>query len=123
MSSGERRIDQLGNVTFTGDVSANVAAYAKGVQAIARDLAVELEIGANVAEQAMRRLNGHPRLAGVNVRFRARLVTRRLRRAHHLALEVSAEAVRFNAQYRREFLQVAPPGERRRTAAHSGVDL
>lgn len=53
----------------------------------------------------MRQLKGHPLLLGVDVRARAWWVARHLNEARELVLGISAEAVKFNLQFRREFLE------------------
>lgn len=111
MSSGERRIDKLGNMSFDGEVARNIAAYAAALQKLARDMALELDTGGQEIRAAVWSLRDDPRLANVKLRRRARRVARHAHRASRLMQEVSAEAVRFNLQYRREFLEAAhaPP--------------
>ncbi|OLT36743.1 hypothetical protein BJF79_30700 [Actinomadura sp. CNU-125] len=104
MGTGGKKIARLGDVTFQGKVGANVTAYAKSTQRLARDLAAQIEADGARAEREMRRLDGHPLLVGVDVRLRARIVRRRFKRAKELALAISAESVKFQAQYRRDFL-------------------
>lgn len=125
MGSGESRIESLGEINFRGQVGKNVTKYAREMQHVARDLAIELDIGAMAAESAMRKLQGHPRLRGIDVRIRAILVTRSLRRGRDLAQGISAEAVKFALQYRSEFLDIDDAGgkhthDRSKTG---GVDL
>ena len=104
MGSGEQRISRIGDIAFRGKVGENIAAYAKANQRLGHDFAQELEDGAMAAQKAMRKLEGHPALMGIAVRLRARRVARKLRKAKELAVALSAESVKFNQQYRREFL-------------------
>jgi hypothetical protein len=106
MGTGENRISAIGDIEFRGHVGRNIAAYAKSNQRLAHDFAQELVNGAEAAEKAMRKLDGHPLLLGVDVRLRAKRVARKLRKGQDLALALSAEIVKFNVQYRREFLDV-----------------
>lgn len=110
MSSGETRIGHLGDVTFQGQVGKQIARYAREAQQLARDLAVEADLRAMEAEKAMGRLKGHPALLSVDVRIRAILVTRPLRRARDAAQGMAAESVKFALQYRREFMEVDDSG-------------
>jgi hypothetical protein len=54
----------------------------------------------------MLKLRKHPLLRGLDVRLRSRLVARRLKRARDCAKGISAEAVKFNLEYRKQFLGV-----------------
>lgn len=125
MGSGEQRLTRIGDIPFRGRVGENVAKYAKANQDLGRDLASELSNGAEAARRAMRGLQGHPLLHGVDVRLRARRVARKLNKAKELALAVSAESVRFNQQYRREFLDVddRKGGKGKKDRRSNGVDL
>lgn len=124
MGTGGRKIARLGDVTFQGKVGKQVTTYAKTTQRLARDLAAQIEADGARAEREMRRLDGHPLLVGVDVRMRARLVRRRFKKAKELALGISAEAVKFQAQYRREFLQTpAHRKDSKRKTWSKDVDL
>ncbi|MFB4307022.1 hypothetical protein [Actinomadura sp. GTD37] len=105
--TGKARIDKLGDTDFRGKVGKNVAAYSKDSQRLAHDFAAELDDAAERARRNMLKLRNHPMLSpgGVAVRVRARRVTRQFRKAKEAALAVSAEMVKFNAQYRREFIE------------------
>lgn len=118
MSSGERRLDKLSAVEFRGQVGRAVADYAKGTQRLARDLAAELDVSAETSRAAMWKLRSLPEMRSVDVWVRARLVARHLKRARDLAQGISAEAVKFNALYRREFLDIDDAG--RKNGRHRG---
>src|SRR5690349_19689178 len=106
MGTGKARIDKLGDTDFRGRVGTNIAAYSKNSQQLAHDFAAELDDAAERARKGMLKLKNHPRLSpgGVAVRIRARRATRPFRKAKELALALSAESVKFNQQYRKEFL-------------------
>jgi hypothetical protein len=123
MASGESRIEKLGDVGFRGQVGKNVARYARDTQQLARDLAIEFDVGAMAAESAMLKLKKHPRLRGIQVRVRAILVARRLRRARDLAKGIAAESVKFALTYRREFMEIDDSGRHQRDSGTGGVDL
>lgn len=103
-----RRIPELANIPFTGAKS--ITRYSQASRAICRDLSMEFEMaadevyGALVASQ-----KGHPALFGVDVKLRARRVRNRLRRAAEYAAGAAVEAVKFHAQFRREFADVLNP--------------
>lgn len=104
MSSAERRLDDIADCEFVGkNIAGQVAQYATLTQQLAHDLARELATSSEVAQSAMRQLKGHPMLAGVDVRWRARRVSRVLREARELCEGISAECVAFNVQFRTEF--------------------
>ncbi|MEU8347848.1 hypothetical protein AB0C74_39640 [Spirillospora sp. NPDC048832] len=106
MGSGLQRVDKISVMTFLGKrVAAKVADYAKENQKLARDMARELDAAASAAEAAMLELKGHPLLAGVDVAARAWWVSRHLREARELCEGISAEMVKFNVQFRIEFIE------------------
>lgn len=118
MSSGERRLDTLAQVEFSGQVGRAVADYATGTQRLARDLAAELDVSAETARAAMWRLRKLPEMRSADVWVRARRVSRHLKRARDLAQGISAEAVKFSVLYRREFLDIDDAG--RKNGRHRG---
>lgn len=128
MASGEDRLDQMGDITFDGAVGKKIHQYGQAVQKLGHDLAAEFEEAARLSQRQMRKLKGHPALLGVDVYLRARRVSRHLRRASELSRGVSAEAVKFTLQYRREFLNIQDAGTKpktnnRRTSHFGEVDL
>ncbi|KAB2341513.1 hypothetical protein [Actinomadura rudentiformis] len=117
-SSAVRRIERIGAITFRGKVGKNIAAYAKETQQLGRDLGRQLDHDAGAAERAMRKLKKHPRLRHVNVYVRARWVSRHLRQARDLCTGICTEAVKFNLESRRQFIDIDKPRK------HTGeVDL
>lgn len=106
-----QRIDGLSEIEFTGAKS--VAHYSKAARNLCRDLAREFEFGGDEIEGALvAAMKGNPVLALVgapDVRMRARRVAKRLRRASELAQGAAVEAVKFNAQFRREFADILNP--------------
>lgn len=106
MGSGLQRVDKISGMTFLGKkIATKVADYAKENQKLARDMARELDAAASAAEAAMLELKGHPLLLGVDVQARAWWVSRHLREARELCEGLSAEMVKFNAQFRQEFIE------------------
>lgn len=104
MSTAEQRLEEIADCEFTGkNVAGQIARYATLTQQLAHDMARELASAEEAAMAAMRQLKGHPMLSGVDVRWRARRVTRVLREARELCQGVSAECVAFNVQFRTEF--------------------
>ncbi|GLZ15853.1 hypothetical protein Acsp04_60880 [Actinomadura sp. NBRC 104425] len=113
MASAERIIIQLGETAFRGQVGRAVATYARDTQTLAHDMAAELDVAAERAQAAMWKLRKLPEMRRVDVWVRARMVSRHLRRARALCQGISAEAVRFNVAYRREFLDLEEAVRRR----------
>ena len=90
-------MDELGEIEFFGPVGTQVIRYARTSRRFARDLAAELESAAHDSRVAMSALKGHPALLGLDVKIRARRVSRKLKRAKELAQGISAESVKFAA--------------------------
>lgn len=105
MGTGQDRLDEIADIEFHGKVAAKIAEYTVATQRFAHDLARELDAAESAAESAMSQLKGHPLLMGVDVRARAWRVSRNLREARELAQGISAEAIKFNLQFRQEFLE------------------
>lgn len=123
MASGEDRIDKLGDIEFVGQVGKRVAEYARTTQRLGHDLAYTLDSDADRARKAMLKLRKHPLLGGVDVRIRAWHVSRRLRRARDLARGISAEAVKYHAEYRKQFGTVGTDGRKKSTNSTGDVDI
>jgi hypothetical protein len=125
VSTAEQRIDEIADCEFTGkNIAAQIAQYATLTQQFAHDLARELANAEDAAMAAMRQLKGHPALGGVDVRWRARRVTRVLREARALCEGVSAECVAFNVQFRTEFAHLLRMKRDEKTGTYRGkVDL
>jgi len=115
VGTGNDRLDEIAGIEFHGKVPAKIAAYTLATQRFAHDLARELDHAEAAAEAAMGQLKGHPLLLGVDVRARAWRVARQLREAREIAQGISAEAVKFNLQFRQEFLDALEAMEKRDT--------
>jgi len=124
VSTAETRLNEIADCEFAGkNIAGQIAQYATLTQRLAHDLARELASASEAAEDAMRQLRGHPMLAGVDVRWRARRVTKVLREAGELCQGISAECVAFNVQFRQEFAY-ALKGRETKTKEYRGkVDL
>jgi hypothetical protein len=121
VGSGLRKIDKIAALTFSGKKTAvKVAEYAQANQSFAHDMARELDAAASAAEAAMLELKGHPLLLGIDVQTRAWWVSRVLREAREICEGVSAEMVKFNAQFRREFIEAADQGRDQKRTAYKG---
>lgn len=107
MGSALRTIDKIADLTFLGKVPRKVAEYATENQKFARNMARELDAAASAAEAAMNELKGHPLLLGIDVHARAWWVSRHLREAREICEGLSAEMVKFNVQFRQEFIESA----------------
>jgi hypothetical protein len=125
VSTAEQRIDEIADCEFVGkDLPGRIAQYATLTQQFAHDLARELSNAEEAASVAMRELKGHPLLAGVDVRWRARRVTRVLREARELCEGISAECVAFNVQFRQEFADaLRSKRDKKPKEYHGKVDL
>lgn len=101
-----RSINELERVEFKGSLDQAFGDYAHVARTLARRLAFELEAGAGDSQAAMSRLHGHPLLLGLDARWRARQVAKRLKRATELAHGIAEEARKFHRDYRRQFLDI-----------------
>lgn len=103
------RIPELSAIEWTG--SKAITAYSKEARDICRELSWEFEMGADELYGALvASQKGHPLLFNVDVKWRARRVTNRLRRAADLAAATGTEVVKLRLQFRQEFADVlAPP--------------
>ncbi|GAA3194482.1 hypothetical protein [Nonomuraea roseoviolacea] len=124
MGTGHARLDEIADIEFHGKVATKIAEYTLATQCFAHDMARELDAAESAAESAMGELKGHPLLMGLDVRARARRVARNLREARELAQGISAEAIKFNLQFRQEFLQAMEEARATKRKEYKGkVDL
>jgi hypothetical protein len=90
-----------------------MAAYSKAGRDLCRDIASELDWAAHETQAALSRMQKHPLLATIKVRFHARRVASRLRRARDLQVGAGIEMVKFWHEYRRRFgPAINPPKQR-----------
>lgn len=108
---GRQRIPELAGIEFTGHTA--VAAYAKELRALCRDMSDEANYAAEELFAVLSRQKGHPLLAGMDVRIRARRVARRLQRVSDLMAGGSVEAVKFYAEFRAQFADAINPPKQR----------
>jgi hypothetical protein len=101
------RIPELKGISFTGHAS--VKTYSAKLRELQRDLAHELDFAAEELYAVLCAQKGHPLLAGLDIRLRARRVCRRLNRIAELNAGAAVEAVRFYSQFRQEFQDVINP--------------
>jgi hypothetical protein len=107
MARTRQRIPELSGIEFTGHSS--VARYAKELRALCRDLSDEVNYAAEELYAVLSRQKGHPLLAGIDVRMRARRVSRRLARVSDLQAGAVIEAVKFYAEFRAQFAEALNP--------------
>jgi hypothetical protein len=104
-----QRIPELEGIQFTGHES--VRKYSQALRDLNRDLAHEAEFAAEELQVVLSAQKGHPLLAGLDVRLRARRVARRLHRAAELSAGAAIEAVKLYAEFRIQFSEVITPKE------------
>lgn len=103
--SDKRKIPELSAIEFTGAKA--ITDYSKAGRSFCRDLGIEFEFAADEVYAALvASQKGHPALFGVDVKIRARRVSRRLKRASEHAKGAGVELVRFHLQFRKEFADV-----------------
>jgi hypothetical protein len=105
------RIPELESIEFTGHQS--VARYAKEARALCRDLAHEFDFAGEELQAVLSRQKGHPLLMGVDIRLRARKVTKRLHRASELAAGAAVESVKLYQEFRLQFADAITPKDRK----------
>jgi hypothetical protein len=92
-----------------------LASYSKAGRDLSRDIAMELDWAAHEVQASLSRMHGHPLLMNIKVKFHARRVAARLRRARDLQVGCGIELVKFWQEYRRRFgPAINPPRERQR---------
>ena len=106
--STRNRIPELSAIEFTG--ARSVTDYSKTGRDLCREMAWEFEMGADEFYAALvASQKGHPLLFNVDVKWRARRVANRLRRAGDHAAAAGVEVVKFRMQFRQEFADVLNP--------------
>jgi DNA-binding phage protein len=101
------RVPELSGIEFTGHSS--VRAYAEAARKLFRDVAHEFGFSAEELYAVLSHQKGHPLLAGVDVRLRARRVCKRLERMEQLAAGISVESVHFYREFKRQFDEAINP--------------
>ena len=104
---GSSKVPELSGIEFDGHSA--VRAYADAARKLFRDIAFELEFSSGELYAVLSRQKGHPLLAGVDVKLRARRVCRRLDRMGRLASGGAIEAVRFYREFRKQFAPAIEP--------------
>lgn len=88
-----------------------LAQYSKAGRDLSRDIAQELDWAAHEVQASLARMHGHPLLMNIRVRFHARRVAARLRRARDLQVGVGIEMVKFWQEYRARFGPAISPSK------------
>ena len=101
------KVPELSGIEFDGHSS--IRRYADAARKLFRDIAFELDFSAAELYAVLSRQQGHPMLAGLDVKLRARRVRRRLERMSQLASGGAVESVRFYAEFRRQFAPAIAP--------------
>jgi hypothetical protein len=101
------KVPELSGIEFDGHSA--IRNYADAARKLFRDIAFELEFSSGELYAILSRQKGHPMLAGVDVKLRARRVCRRLDRMGQLASGGAIESVRFYAEFRRQFAPAIDP--------------
>ena len=120
MAGTRKRIPELEAIEFNGAKS--IAAYSKALRDLARDVANETDFAAEEVVAVLSRQKGHPLLAGIDTRMRARKVAKRLHRASECFIGGAIEAVKFNQEFRVQFADVITPKPDRRPARQFNFD-
>lgn len=103
--STRKRIPELQSIGFKG--SKSIADYSRTGRDLARDIAWEYHEASEEVKAALSRQKGHPLLLGLDVKLRARRVAAHLKRAAEGEVGVAAALVKFNAEYKRQFVEPA----------------
>lgn len=108
--STRNRIPELSAIQWTG--SKAVTAYSKQGRDLCREMSWEFEMGADELYAALvASQKGHPLLFNVDVKWRAKRVTNRLRRASDYQAASGIELVKFRLQFQQEFADVINPAK------------
>jgi hypothetical protein len=120
MAGTRKRIPELESIEFTGAKA--VAEYSKALRDLSRDMSNETDFAAEELAAVLGRQKGHPLLAGIDTRMRARKVAKRLHRASELFIGAAIEAVKLNQEFRLQFADVISPKPDRRPARQFNFD-
>lgn len=101
--SKRRNFGTLSAIEFTSPK--DIAEYSSEGRSAARMMRDEFQGAAEDARAALKTLEGHPLLFGVDVRIKAWRVSNRLMRAAELCDGAAAEVVKFNADFRTHFIE------------------
>lgn len=106
--AAKSRIPELQDIEFNG--SASIKKYSVKLRDLCRDLAWECSFSAEEVQAVLARQGkGHPLLAGIDTKLRARKVAKRLRRVEELTAGAGVEAVKFYQEFRLQFADVIKP--------------
>jgi len=94
-----RNISELACITFTGKLQEAFEHYGEEAQDLGNRLAFELEAASYDAYAAMSRIKGRPLMFGIDRKYQARMVTKRIKRAAELARGISSETGKFSRDY------------------------
>ncbi|MGH3380735.1 MAG: hypothetical protein ACRDP6_38975 [Actinoallomurus sp.] len=109
--SSRKRIPELQSIEFKG--SKSIADYSRTGRDLSRDLAWEYHESADEVRAVLSAQKGHPLLIGLDVKIRARRVAAHLKRAAEGQAGVAAALVKFNAEYKRQFVDPANASKRK----------
>jgi hypothetical protein len=112
MATGRKRIPEL----------ESIADYSRALRDLSRDISSETEFAAEALVAVLSRQKGHPLLAGIDVRMRARRVARRLWRTSQLFNGAAVEAVKFNTEFKLQFADVIKPKPTKQPAKRFNFD-
>jgi hypothetical protein len=104
---GERRIDGLSGIEFRG--AKDITIYSRSAREVCKDLSMEFDAAAEQVLAVLSRQHGHPLLFGIDVKVRARKVSKRLRIASELIHGAGVEVVKFNSEFRYQFANAIKP--------------
>jgi hypothetical protein len=90
-----------------------LATYSKAGRDLCRDIASELDWAAHEVQASLSRMHGHPLLLNIKVKWHARRVAARLRRARDLQVGSGIELVKFWHEYRQRFGPAISPAPQR----------
>ena len=99
-----RNITELSGIEFRGSLDAAFEKYGEELEALGQRWAFELELAAADSRAAMESLRGNFWLLGVDVKLKARRVSKRLKRMQEMAHGMGCQGPKFHRAYQRHFL-------------------
>ncbi|GAA2576740.1 hypothetical protein SMC26_30065 [Actinomadura fulvescens] len=97
-------IDELAWIEFRGSLGEAFLDYGEVLEELGRQWKFELELAAGEAEAAIASLKGHWYLVGVDTKWKARQIAKRLKRMQEMADGIESHGRRFHGAYRKHFL-------------------
>ncbi|KAB2347378.1 hypothetical protein [Actinomadura rudentiformis] len=104
---GTRNIDELAGIQFSGPLGEAFFAYAQQLYVLGQRWSFELDMASAEVQASLEAMYGNPLLFGLNAKWKARRVAKRLKRAQEMAHGIAEEGRKFYQAYEKHILNQA----------------